>query len=204
VEAGATLNGPVLLDATANGRPLRREGMPHTNRSQHPLRVPRGIFEARGDDCWVAIDCRDDRDWNALATAIGEDWASTSRYASLDGRAADEDGLEKYLTAWTLQRDPFETERLLQAAGVPAAAVRRPEERIDKDPDTAAFDLWPEVEHSEMGRVRVEGVPAHLSETDWRIERGAPCLGEHNEFVYGEILGLSSGEIDSLRAEGVV
>ena len=204
VEAGATLNGPVMLDSTVNGRPLRREGMPHTNRSQHPLRVPHGIFEARGEDAWVAIDCRNDRDWIALATAIGEEWASVSHYASLEGRAADEDELERCLGLWTQQRDPFETERMLQAVGVPAAAVRRPEERIDKDPDTAAFGLWPEVEHSEMGRVRVEGIPAHLSETDWHIERGAPCLGEHNERVYGEILGLGRAEIDSLREEGVI
>ncbi len=204
VEAGATLNGPILLDYSVNGRPLRREGMPHTNRSQHPLRVPHGIFEAQGEDAWVAIDCRDDRDWRALATAIGEAWAGAAHYALLEGRAADEDELERRLTRWTRRSDPFETERLLQAAGVPAAAVRRPKERIEEDPDTAAWGLWPEVEHSEMGRVRVEGIPAHLSETDWRIERGAPCLGEHNDRVYGEILGLSSGEIDSLRAEGVV
>ncbi len=204
VEAGATLNGPVTLDYTANGRPLRREGMPHSNRSQHPLRVPHGIFEAQGVDAWVAIDCRDDRDWRALATAIGEVWATASQYASLEGRAADEDELERRLSRWTRQRDPFESERLLQAAGVPAAAVRRPRERIDEDPDTAAWGLWPEVLHSEIGRVRVEGIPAHLSETDWRIERGAPCLGEHNERVYGEILGLRPAEIESLRAEGVI
>jgi crotonobetainyl-CoA:carnitine CoA-transferase CaiB-like acyl-CoA transferase len=55
-----------------------------------------------------------------------------------------------------------------------------------------------------MGDVRVDGMPVHLSETDWKIERGAPCLGEHNDYVFGELLGVSADELVSLREEGVV
>jgi formyl-CoA transferase len=55
-----------------------------------------------------------------------------------------------------------------------------------------------------MGRVRVDGLPVHLSKTDWRIERGAPCLGEHTELVLGRVLGLSAADVAKLRAEGVV
>ena len=55
-----------------------------------------------------------------------------------------------------------------------------------------------------MGRVRVDGLPVHFSKTDWHIERGGPCLGEHNERVYGGLLGLSASEIDGLRGEGVI
>jgi crotonobetainyl-CoA:carnitine CoA-transferase CaiB-like acyl-CoA transferase len=53
-----------------------------------------------------------------------------------------------------------------------------------------------------MGRVRVDGLPVHLSRTDWSITRGAPCLGEHNDHVLGELLGLAPEEIDALRADG--
>ncbi|MCH2171539.1 CoA transferase, partial [Myxococcota bacterium] len=60
------------------------------------------------------------------------------------------------------------------------------------------------VEHPEMGSVRVDGLPVHLSRTDWSLERGAPCLGEHNQEVFGGLLGLSEAEIDSLRDEGVI
>jgi formyl-CoA transferase len=55
-----------------------------------------------------------------------------------------------------------------------------------------------------MGEVRVDGEPVHLGETDWVIERGSPCLGEHNDEVFGGILGLSAGELDDLRAAGVI
>ena len=55
-----------------------------------------------------------------------------------------------------------------------------------------------------MGDVRVDGMPVHLSETDWHLERGAPCLGEHNEYVFGQLLGVSDSELVSLKEEGVL
>jgi len=55
-----------------------------------------------------------------------------------------------------------------------------------------------------MGDVRVEGLPMHLSRTDWALHRGAPCLGEHNAYVLGELLGLDDAEITALAEEGVI
>jgi crotonobetainyl-CoA:carnitine CoA-transferase CaiB-like acyl-CoA transferase len=55
-----------------------------------------------------------------------------------------------------------------------------------------------------MGEVRVDGLPVHFSATDWRIERGAPLLGQHNGEVLGGILGLSDRELDDLVEDGVV
>ena len=55
-----------------------------------------------------------------------------------------------------------------------------------------------------MGDVRVDGLPVHLSETDWAIERSAPCLGEHNESVFVGLLGRDAAELEDLRAAGVV
>lgn len=75
---------------------------------------------------------------------------------------------------------------------------------VDHDPATAEWGLWPTVEHSEMGRVRVDGLPVHLSRTDWEIKRGAPCLGEDNDYVFGELLGLEGDEVARLRQTGVV
>jgi benzylsuccinate CoA-transferase BbsF subunit len=82
--------------------------------------------------------------------------------------------------------------------------VASPEDRIDHDVATKEWGLWPTVNHSAMGNVRVDGVPVHLSRTDWVIERGAPCLGEHNDYVYGDLLGIDVEERRSLKAEGVI
>jgi crotonobetainyl-CoA:carnitine CoA-transferase CaiB-like acyl-CoA transferase len=84
------------------------------------------------------------------------------------------------------------------------AQVASPEDRIEHDPATTEWGLWPWVTHSEIGRIRVDGLPVHLSRTDWAIERGAPCLGEHNDYVFGEILHLDADEIASLRDDNAI
>lgn len=203
-EAGASLNGPALLDYTVNGRPLRRPGMPNSNRSQFPEMAPHGIYPARGEDCWLAIACRNDADWRALVGVADPDWGRDARFDALQGRLAHQDELDRLLADWSRERDSFRTAAELQAAGVPASAVQKPEERIDKDPNTEAWGLWPTVKHSAMGAVRVDGLPVHLSKTDWELANGGPCLGEHNERVFGEILGLDEREIAELREGGVI
>jgi crotonobetainyl-CoA:carnitine CoA-transferase CaiB-like acyl-CoA transferase len=203
-EAGTTLNGPALLDYTVNGRRMRREGMPDSNRSQWPRMAPHGIYPAKGEDAWVAISCRNDADWTALRYVVGEGWTRDRRFTDLDGRIASEDALDKQLAAWTSRHEKFDLQTRLQAAGIPAAAVQTPPERIDRDANTKAWGLWPEIAHPVIGKQRIDGLPVHLSETDWRFTEGGPLLGQHNEQIYGELLGLDASEIAALEEEGVI
>jgi benzylsuccinate CoA-transferase BbsF subunit len=203
-DAGATLLGPVVLDYTVNGRPTRREGFPYSTRSDSPAMAPHNIYAADGYDQWFAIACRDDRDWAAIVEVVGEDWARDERFATRDGRLARQDELDERMAAWCALRDKFAMQEQFLAAGVPGVAVQLPEERIEHDPGTTEFDLWPWVDHPAMGRLRVDGLPYHFSETDWSIEAAAPLLGQHNDVVYGEVLGLSEAEINDLRKDGVI
>jgi benzylsuccinate CoA-transferase BbsF subunit len=192
-EAGTTLVGPDLLDYTVNGRPLRRPGQPDSNHSHAPRRVPHNIYPAEGDD-----------NWGRMAAVIDEPWATDPRNDTLAERAAVQDALDARIAEWTRTRDRFAVAEALRAAGVPAAAVARPEDRIDHDPATSEWGLWPTAHHREMGDVRVDGIPVHFSETDWSITHGGPCLGEHTHQVLSELLGLDDAEIEQLAKDGVV
>jgi crotonobetainyl-CoA:carnitine CoA-transferase CaiB-like acyl-CoA transferase len=203
-ESAVGLTGTAILDYTVNGRRSRREDYPDANHSDSPPMAPHAIYPTRDEDRWIAIACRDDADWAALCEEIAELWVHDERFATLDGRLLHQSALDELMARWTRLFDEFELAERLQAAGVPATAVQRPEDRIDRDPNTQEWGLWPEVTHTEMGRVRVEGVPVHASKTDWTIEQGAPCLGEHNREVYGGLLGMSDEEIAALQAEGVI
>ena len=203
-DSALTLHGPALLDWTVNGRPARREGQPHSNRSQWPPMAPHGIYPCEGDDEWVAIACRTQGDWEQLAGVVGEDWCSAPEFSDLESRLGAQDQLDANLGKWSAARTKFDVEHDLRDACVPVAPVLKPEERIDLDPSTGDFGLWPTVTHSEMGEVRVDGQPVHFSKTDWEMTRGAACLGEHTEEVLTNLLGLSSDDVAELRAEGVV
>ena len=203
-EAAATLNGPAILDYTVNGRASRRDGFPDANHSQFPPMAPHNIYQATGEDEWVAIACRHEADWAAIRGVVAEAWADDASFASLDARLANQADLDAKMTAWTLQHDKFETAQSLQAVGVPASAVQRPGERIDQDANTADWGLWPTIRHTEMGDVRVDGLGAHLSETDWSLKYGAPTLGEHNRYVLQGMLGVDDARFEELAAEGVI
>ena len=208
-EAALGLHGPALLDWTVNGRPTRREGQPHANRSQWPPMAPHGIYPAAGDDDWVAIACRDEGDWRKFCGTVAEPWCEAPAFTTLADRCAAQDELDERVGAWTASRSKFAIEEALRDAGVPVAAVQKPQERIDQDASTSAFGLWPEVRHAKMGAVRVDGQPVHFHSADgpgadWHFERGGPCLGEHNEEVLTRLLGLSVEEVAALGEEGVL
>ncbi len=202
-EAGVTLAGLAALDATVNGR-AERDLPVASNRDTDSPMAPHGIFPCKDEDSWVAIACRHDQDWSALARVADEPWAGAEDFARLAGRLADQDELDARLGSWTSVRARDDIVVALRAVGVPCAPVLRPAERCDANPDNDAWGLWPTVTHAIHGALRVDGLPIHLSATDWRIDRGGPVLGQDNERVLGEILGLSAREIGQLADEGVV
>ena len=204
-DGALTLNGPVLLDYTANGRPSRRAGFPDSNRSQYPPMAPHGIYKCAGDDQWVSIAVRDERDWKAALEVIGRtELSNDARFQTLDDRIRNQDELDRLIEEWTARCDPVEVMRALQDKGVPAAVVQHPAERLDNDPNNLEWGTFPEVEHGEMGRVRVEGLPIRLSETPGRVRLGAPLLGQDNDFAYKELLGLGDEEFEEFMTEGVI
>ena len=123
--------------------------------------------------------------------------------ADVVSRYHHQDELDALLSAWTGDRDHREVTELLQAAGVPAGAVLKAPEMFD-DPQFTARGYFPEVSHPEAGAFPTLGVYAKLSKTPGYITRGAPLLGEHNEYVFGSLLGLSHGEMAALVEEGVL
>jgi crotonobetainyl-CoA:carnitine CoA-transferase CaiB-like acyl-CoA transferase len=201
-ESALTLHGPALLDWSVNGRPTRREGQPHSNRNAWPPMAPHGIYPCADEDGWVAIACRDEADWRRLAMVIDAPWTNDMTFSTVEGRIANQDLLDAHVSAWTKDRVKFEAQWLLRKAGAPCSSVQTPGERVDHDPDTEG--LWPTVTHTAMGEVRVDGLPARFSATPWRMTRGAPCLGEHNEAVFGRLLGLTPAEVADLATQGVI
>ena len=201
-EAGLSLNGPALLDWSVNRRPMRTEAGVHSNRSQHVPMAPHGIYQSLGKDNWIAISCRHDADWQALSSCIDEAWCAD--FNDQDVRLAQQDELDTKMNLWTSSQNKFELQDKLRKLQIPVAAVQKPQERIERDPTTANFGLWPQVKHAEMAEVQVDGNPVHFSETDWQLDTGAPCLGEHTEQVLTDLLGMSEAQVDALREEGVI
>ncbi len=201
-DAGAHMLGPMMLEHTANGRVFRSNDQ-HSTHSDSPRMAPHNIYASAGTDDWVAIACRDDGDWKALAGVIGIA-PDDERFATVTARKENEGELDDVVAQWCVVRDKFSAAAALIAVGVPASPVQKPEERIDHDIGTSEWGLWPTVEHAAMGSVRVDGLPAKLSKTPWSMTRGGPVLSADTETVLGRVLGYSPEQVTALREAGVV
>jgi crotonobetainyl-CoA:carnitine CoA-transferase CaiB-like acyl-CoA transferase len=166
--------------------------------------APHAIYPTREPDGWVAIACRDDEDWSAFGGICAESWAQDPGFATVAGRLGRQEELDGLVAGWTSTRERDQVAGELRAVGVPAAPVAMSEDRIDHDPDNAAWGMFPVAHHPEMGDVRVDGLPVHLSETDWHISRGAPLLGQHNREVFCDLVGLSDDEFRALQDGSVL
>jgi crotonobetainyl-CoA:carnitine CoA-transferase CaiB-like acyl-CoA transferase len=205
VEVGVSLLGPVLLDAGVNGRPSRRPGFPTGNRLLHPDAAPHGVYPARGADQWVAIAVFGDDDWRGLLQAIGApEWAADPRFSTQSDRHAHQDELDQLLSSWTSTRDKHELMHLLQSHGVPAGAVQDARDLNELDPQIAERGLFFELDHPVIGPARFEGTPIRFSDVEADTWRSAPLLGEDNDYVFTELLGMPADEVAELAADGVI
>jgi CoA:oxalate CoA-transferase len=110
--------------------------------------------------------------------------------------------IDELLTEWLKDKDKHETMELAQELRIPWTKVSTIDEVLD-DPQLAAREHFREVEHPEAGTMKYPASGLKFSETPWQPGR-APLLGEHNDEVYREKLGLTALELSSLRERGVL
>lgn len=208
LEAMTSLIGPAFLDYSVNGRPPQPAG----NRLPSRPAAPYGAYPCKDDtsgdlslpDRWIAIGVTNDEEWNALVEALGRPgWASEARFATQELRAANADALDALVEAWTREREPYEAMRILEAAGVPAGVVQNARDLIDHDPQMRHRGFWWEIERSNTAPNRFDGFPVELSKTPAHLWGPAPWLGEHNELVFGKLLGMSADEVKRLVDEEI-
>ena len=198
LEATVGLTVEPLMDWFMNGRVWGRQGNDHLSMAPH------GHYPCRGDDAWVSIAVEDDGAWTRLVAALGDvPWAREPRFAALAGRRAHLAELDARLAEWTRERTGWEATEILQRAGVAAFPVYGLDEQA-ADPHFQARGLMARPEHPRIGPMQVYAHPIKLGATPGGVTATAPMLGEHNDHVFRELLGLSAVEIERLRAEGVI
>lgn len=198
-EAAIPVVGYALADKVMNGRDPQRVG----NRSL--WYAPQGCYRCKGDDDWLAITVHNDEEWATLSNAVGHpEWVTDGRFETVLQRFANHDEIDRLITAWTQQQDHVEAMNTLQAAGVMAAAVLNPKEVL-LNPHLKARGFFDMVDTDIAGP---RPVPHQLGATFSGFTpdsaRRAPKLGEHNEEILKELLGMSDTEVAALAEQGII
>jgi formyl-CoA transferase len=138
-----------------------------------------------------------------LLKAIGrEDLIGDERFNSPEKRWANHDEVDRILNGFTQSRTKQEIMQILGDAGVPAGAVYDTME-ITQDPAIQQREMIVTVDHPKRGKFTLPGWPVKMSESHVKVDR-SPLLGEHNAEVYAEWLGLTTRDLENLKAQAVI
>jgi len=192
------LTGESFLDFAMNARnPSRRE-----NRDE--VMAPHNCYPCQGEDKWVSIAIATDEEWKAFCQAMGNPgWTEDGKFSDAFSRWKNQEELDRLVGEWTKQRTHYEVMEILQGVGV-AAMPSLNHAELYSDPHLKERGCWVEVEHPEMGKHLQMSPPWKLSATPARITRHAPLVGEHNDYVFCELLGMPVEEFATLLGEQVI
>jgi succinyl-CoA--D-citramalate CoA-transferase len=168
-----------------------------------PFVAPSNTYPA-GDGDYVVIGANADNVFRRLAKALDHpEWAESEKYATHHARGENQEELDDLISDWTKERTAEEVIEAMREASVPAGKLFTAEDML-ADEQYAARNSVVEVEDPEIGRFPMQNVVPRLSETPGEVRWTGPSLGQHNDEVFRDLLGISAEELDRLRERDTV
>ncbi len=207
-KSGAVTAGPSALDYQANGR------LPARIANRDPMFVPHGVYPCKGEDRWCAIAVQTEEQWESFCRLLGNpDWCHELEFADVQSRRANQNRLDELIGQWTAGRTAEEAMSGLQQAGVPASIVSQGQDLYD-NPHLSSRGFY----RASPYYVAQKGTPAYKWEAGESIAWSSPVnmsesplefchysnIGEDNDFVFQEILGMSESEVRRLEGNGAL
>ncbi|MFV8818101.1 CaiB/BaiF CoA transferase family protein [Haliea sp. E17] len=197
VEVMSSMIGDSLLAFAVSG------DFPTSPGNYHPDMAPHGCYPCR-DGAWLSLAVDSDAAWNSLCALLGaQDLAAEPQFKSLAGRQQARKAIDAALGEYTREWNAGELAGALRAAGVAAAASLDTRALVGED------WLWQrgtycQVSHRDGRQRPVIAAPWRLLRHPVTVCHGAPDLGEHNGYVFRELLGMSDEQLEQQVALGVV
>src|SRR5918997_3708293 len=168
-----------------------------------PFVAPSNTYPTSDGD-YVVIGANADTVFGRFAKALGHpEWAEGEKYATHHARGENQEELDALISDWTSQRSAEEVLDTMRVAGVPAAKLFTAEDMLSDDQYAARQNIVT-VDDPEIGPFPMQNVVPRLSETPGGVRWTGPKLGQHNEEVFKEVLGMSEVDLDGLRERGII
>lgn len=186
-----------------------RGEQPARNANRNPNFAPHGVYPALSEqdpesDAWVALAVGSESQWHSLCEVIGvPEWCHDPRFANHESRKRHEDQLDALIADWTQNHDKWWVADQLQSVGVAAAPVEHLKDMLERDPQLP--NHYQQVHQPVAPEV---DIPIDKEAARWvgseLLLRRAPTLGEHNQYVLQDILGIGDEEFVALLADDIV
>ncbi|MCL4422507.1 MAG: CoA transferase [Actinobacteria bacterium] len=197
VEVALNVTAEQLVENTLYGCLLSRQG------NLGRVAAPQNVYATKGDDRWLALAVTNDDEWRSLCELMGNpEWAKDPKLKDMEGRKLHHDILDEMLSPWLASSDLEDIVERMAEAGIPAAQVVAPNDVIT-NPQMLARGFFQMLSHPITGPNLLTRPPFLLDDAP-KCHNPAPTLGQHNEEVLMDELGLASEEMEVLRDEAVI
>ncbi len=200
--------GEIYMDAAWNGRDTRTIGNRHPTVVQgcYLCRGPEPTEETAryGGERWINITINNDEEWKGFCDALGNpEWTKDEKFSDVLSRYKNHDELDEHISGWTRLHDNFEIFYMLQEKGVPAGPVQDWRDTY-LDPQLNAREFFQTITQADIGTFRYPGWPWKFSETPLRVLNPPCMLGEHDDYVFRQVIGMSEDEVAELTGKGTI
>ena len=191
--------GEVFLEHSIVGKPRSRRG------NRHPAMAPHGAYRCDGDDRWVAISVQSDEEWRRMCQAMEmPQLAHHPRFETLPARLRNQDELDDIINRWTRQMDRYQVTNLLQDYGIASGPVLDCGGDAYDDPHLQDRGYFQAVDHPDAGMHLMSGPIWRMLNRSGVRHDPAPILGQHNQQVLGDLVGLSHVRLAELELERII
>ena len=196
-EVAATMVAEAVVEHTMTGRSPIRRG------NGDIAMAPHGCYRCKGDDKWVSIAVATDEEWQALCKVMGHpELALEAEYADALSRWQNQDALDRLIKSWTTKYSHYEVMEILHGAGIAAGPSLNGEELLN-DPHLKQRGVY-------ITTTEPEGDPRNMQGLPWKSTGAtpayarAPSPGEHNDYMFGQLLGFPKDQIERLKESKVI
>jgi crotonobetainyl-CoA:carnitine CoA-transferase CaiB-like acyl-CoA transferase len=198
MESAVNFIGPEILDYTMNAR------IPGPSGNRCDDFAPQGCYKCKGEDQWISVAVKNDDDWRLFCSVIGNpDLAVDQRFVNGLARLENHDDLDRIITGWTEKKDKFDIMRILQSAGIAAGPVLDNKEVLENE-HLRARGFFQETHDPAVGNYTLIGARQKMSGARNVISGISPKYGEHNDYVFGELLGIDAGKLAEYKTKGAI
>jgi crotonobetainyl-CoA:carnitine CoA-transferase CaiB-like acyl-CoA transferase len=199
-EAVCTTIGPALIDAHFN----QNQVVPGGNEAEQRPAAPYGCYKCSGEDRWCVIAVFTEDEWQSLCGVLGNPaWSVGEKFSSMASRKKYKAILDTHISEWTAELTAENVADCLQQAGIAAGVVQNAE-NLANDPQLTAGEFFTSLNHPVLGEIKTDTYPLkfrNCSPTPWKA---SPLLGEANQYVFQELLGMKKTTIQSYIDEGII
>lgn len=198
-ESFMTHMGEVFLEYQIRSKPRERQG------NRNPHYAPQGVYQCKGEDNWIAISVVTEEQWQAFIRCIPLPSLRDEKFSTVKSRIANHDNLDLTIEKWTSDKDRYEVMDALQSSGIPSGVVLDCGPDTYDDPHLNEREFFQIVDHPDAGIFPMSGpIFKFQSNSGVVVHDPSPCLGQHNDYVLGDILGYTKEKRDDLASDNVI